>query len=166
MKVTILEKNMNNLTTYWDYFLTTYAPKELSYNLSSMSLVVLAYLSAVMLLIFIFFLFKDVKHFITRRGLESDLLINMKKLEICIDVIIVCISSFYAPLVFVDTADIKNQFYTVSYPENVMKNDFQKYNLSADEVVTVMKVMEKSKTLSGEYSYLEIQNQINQHKNK
>lgn len=90
----------------------------------------------------------------------------MKKFEIFIDVIIVCISSFYAPLIFVDTADIKEQFYTVSYPESVMKNDFQKYNLSADEAVTVMKVMEKSKTLSGEYSYLEIQNQISQHKNK
>lgn len=157
---------MNNLTAYWDYFLTTYSPKELTYNFWSLFTVSVGYFCAVLFFVFVFLLGKDIKNFLLmKKNKEPDFIVGWGAINICIEVMGICFTLINA-LPILNTEQIKEQHYTINYPEDVMKSDFQKYNLSADEVVTVMKVMEKSKTLSGEYSYLEIQNQINQHKDK
>lgn len=157
---------MNNLTAYWDYFLATYSPKELTYNFGSLFTVSVGYLCAVMFFLFIFLLGTDIKKFLLmKKNKEPDFIVGWGAISICIEVMGICFTLINA-LPILNTEQIKEQYYTINYPEDVMKVDFQKYNLSADEVVTVMKVMEKSKTLSGEYNYSEIKKQINQHKDK
>ena len=157
---------MNNLTAYWDYFLTTYSPKELTYNFWSLFTVSVGYLCAVLFFAFVFLLAKDIKKFILmKKNKEPDFIISWGIINICIELMGVCFMLINA-LPILNTEQIKEQYYTINYPEEVMKSDFQKYNLSADEVVAVMKIMVKSTTISGEYNYSEIKNQINQYKDK
>ena len=153
---------MNNLDNYWSYFLTSYAPKELSYTFTSGFLIALVYFFVLILLLAIVALFIDILQLrVMKKNKVMKFLINKKIRAICTDVVLLC-GSFIVSINVFSIDKIKEKYQTILYPLELMEYDFKKYNLSVEEVMSVMKVMEGAKSSKDKYYYKAIKDKVSQ----
>ena len=153
---------MSNLDNYWNYFLTSYASKELSYTFTSGFLVALVYLFVLILVLAIVALFIDILQLrVMKKNKATKFLINKKIRAVCADVVLLC-GSFIVSINVFSIDKIKEKYQTIFYPSELMEYDFKKFNLSAEEVISVMKVMEEAKSSKDKYYYKAIENKVSQ----
>lgn len=153
---------MSNLDNYWNYFLTSYVPKELSYTFTSGFLVALVYFFVLILVLAIVALFIDILQLrIMKKNKLIKFLINKKIRAICADVVLLC-GSFIISINVFSIDEIKEKYQTIFYPSELMEYDFKKYNLSVEDVMSVMKVMEGAKSSKDKYYYKMIKDKVSQ----